>query len=206
MIHSRSNIFRRCPAFFYDSKVLSSVVIKAKLYLMFKRQRHYEPLLSLIKTFYCLLTQSVIPYTMMQHYVHWKTLLCLHSCRDIIINDRTLELNQEVKLIQDTCLLMAFTQLSVFIDNCDGSLSSLSWMLNVWEYLTESDEIHHKSFMFLGHNVLKNCSELMGLRKINKDINEIFQYRHCTQFYVRKRCHYRQKSGHVFSFRVITCP
>ena len=48
-------------------------------------------------------------------------------------------------------------------------------MLNVWGYLTESDEIHHKMFMFFGHNVLKNCSDLMSASKRNEDINEIFQ-------------------------------
>ena len=33
----------------------------------------------------------------------------------------------------------------------------------------ESDEIHHKIFMFFGHNVLKNCSGLMimSVRKRN---------------------------------------
>ena len=39
----------------------------------------------------------------------------------------------------------------------------------------ESDEIHHKIFMFFGHNVLKNCSGLMSVRKRNKDLTEIFQ-------------------------------
>ena len=47
-----------------------------------------------------------------------------------------------------------------------------SMYLDVW---LESDEIHHKIFMFFGHNVLTNCSGLMSVRKRNEDLNEIFQ-------------------------------